>query len=254
VDPRFADGDWRSDQVYLGEAFDRRAARIHFIAPRPSELPGLMDAFLAMLGATRQTPADPVAWAAALSFGFVFLHPFQDGNGRVHRWLLHWVLAQRRVVPAGVVVPVSAVMLRLRADYDAALESFSRPLMRLLDFTLDGDGVVRVHSDLSRAYRYLDATTLAETLAAWLDEAVDRELGTELDWLTRFDRAKAAVAEVVDMPDRLVTLFIEVCLDHEGRLSKRKRERFFGTLSDEEIGAMEARVAEAFASTEPTMR
>ena len=31
---------------------------------------------------------DPVVAAAALSFGFVYIHPFEDGNGRIDRWLI----------------------------------------------------------------------------------------------------------------------------------------------------------------------
>jgi hypothetical protein len=36
---------------------------------------------------------DPVVAAAILAFGFVYIHPFEDGNGRIHRYLIHHVLA-----------------------------------------------------------------------------------------------------------------------------------------------------------------
>jgi Fic family protein len=49
---------------------------------------------------------DPIVSAACLAFGFVFIHPFEDGNGRTHRWLLHHVLARRGFTPAGVNFPV----------------------------------------------------------------------------------------------------------------------------------------------------
>ena len=30
---------------------------------------------------------DPIVAAAVLAFGFVYVHPFEDGNGRIHRYL-----------------------------------------------------------------------------------------------------------------------------------------------------------------------
>ena len=45
--------------------------------------------------------------AAAVAFGFVYIHPFEDGNGRLHRWRIHHVLAR-----AGFRVE------QLYADYD----------------------------------------------------------------------------------------------------------------------------------------
>jgi hypothetical protein len=31
---------------------------------------------------------------ALLGFGFMFVHPFEDGNGRIHRFLIHHCLAK----------------------------------------------------------------------------------------------------------------------------------------------------------------
>lgn len=138
-------------------------------------------------------------------------------------------------------------MLQRLKEYDAVLETFSRPLLRLLDYTVDADGVVTVHEDLSHAYRFFDATTMSDALSAWFDEAVDKELASELQWLDKFDHAKLAVREVVDLPDRLLTTFVQCCLDNEGRPSKRKRQDLFHMLRDEEIARMEQAVSAAFA-------
>ena len=48
---------------------------------------------------------DAVIAAAILAFGFVYIHPFEDGNGRIHRYLIHHVLARARVQSAGRRVP-----------------------------------------------------------------------------------------------------------------------------------------------------
>jgi len=38
---------------------------------------------------------DAVLTATVIAFGFVFIHPFEDGNGRIHRYLIHHVLAKK---------------------------------------------------------------------------------------------------------------------------------------------------------------
>lgn len=51
------------------------------ISARPEDLPSLVDGLSAFdAGAARQL--DPVVAAAALAFGFVYIHPFEDGNGQ----------------------------------------------------------------------------------------------------------------------------------------------------------------------------
>lgn len=43
-----------------------------------------MEGPLRMVQATAKANVDPVVLAAALAFGFVFIHPFEEGNGRIH--------------------------------------------------------------------------------------------------------------------------------------------------------------------------
>jgi Fic family protein len=72
---------------------------------------------------------DAVIAAAILAFGFVYVHPFVDGNGRIHRYLIHHVLAQRGFQPAGVVFPVSVAILARIDEYRATLEDYSKRLL-----------------------------------------------------------------------------------------------------------------------------
>ena len=55
---------------------------------------------------------DPVVAASALAFGFVYIHPCADGNGRLHRYLLHHVLARRGFNPPGVAFPSATILER----------------------------------------------------------------------------------------------------------------------------------------------
>ncbi|MDZ7769500.1 MAG: Fic family protein [Woeseiaceae bacterium] len=52
--------------------------------PRPADVPRLMRGLLDMT--TRNPEMDAVVFAASVAFGFVFVHPFMDGNGRIHRY------------------------------------------------------------------------------------------------------------------------------------------------------------------------
>lgn len=215
------------------------------VSARPEDLPGLVDGIAGWCARAVEGRLDPVVAAAVAAFGFVYVHPFEDGNGRIHRFLIHNILARRGFTPAGVMAPVSATMLKHAADYDASLEAFARRLMPLVDYTLDADGRLTVHNDTALWYRYIDMTDQAEALFRFLDLTIDTELAGELAFLTRYDAAKRAIQAIVDMPDRRIDLFIRLCLQNDGRLPARRRARHFDRLSDEEVAAMERAVLSA---------
>ena len=66
---------------------------VHFVCPKPQDVDDLMNGWIRMMEILRDSKVDPVCAAAAASFGFVFIHPFEDGNGRIHRFLVHHELA-----------------------------------------------------------------------------------------------------------------------------------------------------------------
>ncbi|MBK8098891.1 MAG: Fic family protein [Planctomycetes bacterium] len=239
LDPRYAKNGLRTEQNYVGQTLASYRERIHYVSPKPADLPMLMNGWLQCSERLAASRIDPVVQAAALGFGFVYLHPFDDGNGRLHRYLIHHVLSRTGFTPPDLVLPVSAAMLARPRDYDACLEQFSVPLLALLDYRLDANGAMTVLSDSARHYRYLDATAAAEYLYATVEQAIEEDLRGEIDYLTRFDAAWRALREIVDMPDRRLELFVRLCVGNGGRLSATKRPQF-AELTDEEIARMEA--------------
>lgn len=185
--------------------------------------------------------------AAAISYGFVFMHPFEEGNGRIHRFLIHNILFLRGAIPKGLMFPVSAAMLKNPALYDHSLEAFSNPLMRLVEYDLNDLGQMTVPGGTWRLYRYIDMTAQAEALYDFVKLTIEHELVEELEFLVNYDRTKQAIQEIVDMPDRLIDLFIQLCLKNNGRLSARKRESHFEFLTDDELTNMENAVREGYA-------
>ncbi len=76
--------------------------------------------------------------------------------------------------------------------------------------------------------------------------AYEEELVDELSFLTNYDNTKKAIQDIIDMPDRLIDLFIQLCLPNNGSLSARKRLAHFGFLTDEEMTAMEQAVRDGY--------
>ena len=135
--------------------------------------------------------------------------------------------------------PVDASMLKNLADYDASLEAFSRPLMALVEHSIDEEGRLTVQNDTAQWYSYIDMTSQAEALFRFIEQTIDTELVEELEFLTNYDKTKKAIQEIVDMPDRQIDLFIRFCLQNNGRLSAGKRASHFDSLSEDEIAHME---------------
>jgi Fic family protein len=63
--------------------------------------------------------------ATTVAFGFIFIHPFEDGNGRIHRFLIHDLLSRDYFLPTGMIIPVSAHMVNNLKLYEEALEAYS---------------------------------------------------------------------------------------------------------------------------------
>jgi len=243
VDHRFADRDYRDDQNYVGQSVSLTREVVHYVSPKPEDVPSMMDGWAR--SSRRMLASEevhPVVVAAASAFGFVFIHPFSDGNGRLHRFLLHHVLSARGFTPENLVFPLSATLLKQRSAYDAVLESFSRPVMGCLEYTVDREGRMTVLSDTADLYRYVDFTAIAERLFVFVEETIRKELLLELDFLAKYDRAVSALREVVRMPDRLLDLFIRLCFQNRGYLSTRKRKSHFADLTDSEVREMETLV------------
>jgi hypothetical protein len=216
------------------------------ISARPQDLGDLLGGIIAYDSRAVAGGVDPVAAAAAIAFGFVYVHPFVDGNGRLHRWLIHHVLATAGYNPPGVVFPISAAILRRIDDYRAVLESHSAALPPLIDWRATTDGNVDVLSDTADYYRYFDATAHAEFLYSCVEQTVDHDLPEEVRFLEAFDKFSSAVKEIVEMPDREVERLRGFLAQGRGHLSGRAREKEFRALTDEEAGRVEALYSDFF--------
>lgn len=212
------------------------------VSARPDDLKCLVTALLDTYALLHADSFDPLLLAAIVGFGFVFIHPFEDGNGRLHRFLIQKALIDGGFSPPGVVLPVSASILDDLVGYRATLEDYSRPTLGAIEWDPTPDGNVEVTNDTAYLYSYFDATRQAEYLVDRIEHTVHVAVPAELRYLRDFDDAKRRVAAVADMPDRLATLLIQFCVQNRGIVSARKRADHFPGASDDEMAELEAAV------------
>ena len=239
VDERYQQHDWRTTQVYVGETINPTHERVHFVAVKPQDVAAFMDGFVAILDKVMATGSlDAVILAAVMSFAFVFIHPFDDGNGRIHRYLMHYILARFGFTPEKMIFPVSAVLIKRQKEYDRMLETFSRRLMECIQYDMDEAGEVTVRGETADYYRFIDYTPIVSGFQRIIAETIETEWKYELDYLVSYDRMREGMREVVDMPDKKANQFILFANQNGGKLSQSKRKLFL-ELTDEEIWRME---------------
>jgi Fic/DOC family protein len=245
-DTRFVRAGLRPDGVFLGERDHHDDPLPEFIGARPDDLAALMAGLLEANDRMREDGVDPVLKAAATAFGFVYVHPFQDGNGRMHRCLIHHVLAERKFTPPGMVFPVSSVMLDRMDDYRATLQDHSGPLMPFIEWRPTPAHNVRVLNDTADLYRYFDCTGEAEFLYACVRRTVEEDLPREIDYLRRHDEAIRRIMDAIEMPDRVAENLVMFIRQNAGTLSRKRRQGEFKKLRNEEVTLIEGIVRVAF--------
>ncbi len=251
TDGRFITAGLRTSGGFVGE-HDRTTGMPmpDHISARPDNLEALMTGLIETYAHLRDAEFDGVLMAAVIAFGFVFIHPFEDGNGRIHRYLFHHVLAEKGFVPKGLIFPVSAVILERIEEYRTALVHFSKPRLGLITWRPTEKNNVEVLNDTIDLYRYFDATKQAEFLFECVEQTVSHTVPEEVAYLRKYDRLNEFIKNYIDMPDNLVDLLIRFLSQNEGKLSKRGRTKEFEMLTEREIQAIEATYAEVFRQVE----
>ena len=240
-DARFVRLGLREEEGFVGthDRLTREPVPQH-VSARPQDLPDLVAGIIDYAERAIDGGVDAVMAAAVIAFGFVYVHPFVDGNGRLHRWLIHHVLAAVGYNPPGLVFPVSAAILRSLDGYRRVLESYSTPLLSFVDWRATENGNLGVLNETADYYRYFDATAHAEFVYASVAQTVEHDLPDEVRFLEAFDRFAAGVKEIMEMPDRQIERLRGFLQHGGGRLSKRARQQEFEALTDAEAERVEA--------------
>ncbi|MEM1001498.1 MAG: Fic family protein [Bacteroidota bacterium] len=247
--PRFVKMGLRDEGGFVGE-HDRVTGNPlpEHISAKPEDLASLLSGLTATNELLQDDTYDGVLAAAVIAFGFVFIHPFLDGNGRLHRYLIHHILAKKGFAQQGLIFPISASILDHIDDYRRTLESYSHPLLDLVSWRPTKDHNVEVLNETKDFYRYFDATTQAEFLYACVADTLERIIPNEVNYLLRYDSFKRYIDDEFEMPDRLVALLVRFLEQNEGQLSRRALENEFSALKDTEVKAIQEAYYEIFLS------
>jgi Fic family protein len=244
-DFRFTHFGYRNAGGFVGEHERSTGLPIpEHISAKWQDIGDLMGALITVENLLQKSDFDSVLLATSIAFGFVFIHPLEDGNGRIHRFLIHHELAQKKFTEDGFFFPISAAMLEQIAQYREVLQAFSKPRLELIKWRPTLKGNVEVANETIDLYRYFDATKQAEFLYACIKETIERTLPEEIDYLKKHDEFKQFLTNFVEMPDRLVNLMIRFLNQNKGKFSKRTKSKEFSVLTDKEILVIEKKYAE----------
>ncbi|MRT92636.1 Fic family protein [Ancylomarina sp. 16SWW S1-10-2] len=244
---RFINMGFREKGGFVGE-HDRSSGEPlpEHISAKWDDLDKLLTGLLNTNDKLLNSDLDAVLMATIIAFGFIFIHPFEDGNGRIHRYLIHHVLAKKKFSQQGMIFPVSSSILDHLDDYSKVLENFSHPLLDFIDWEETTDHNVNVLNDTLDYYRYFDATKQAEFLYDCVHDTIENIIPDEVTYLTNYDEFKRYLDDEFEMPDKLVALLVRFLEQNAGKLSQRAMEKEFASLSDTEVEEIERKYVLVF--------
>ena len=223
----------RQSPIFIGES---RTETVHYIAPNGDRVAEMLDGLAAVERRTRGQ--NPLARACALSFGFVYIHPMTDGNGRISRFLVNDTLRRDGAVPDPYILPISAVIAHSSRDYDRILELLSKPLMRRAaghyrfgttrrypdrltsDFYFDG------YEDCDPAWRYPDLTDHVVYLSTVLKKTIDREMRQEAAEMRSYRAALQNLKSILERPDPELERIVRSIHDNRYEVSNKLKNEF----------------------------
>ena len=237
---RFVKMGLRTEGGFVGE-HDRSSGEPipEHLSARWQDLEILIDGLLETSILLEKSKFNPVLSATIIAFGFVFIHPFVDGNGRIHRYLIHHLLAESGFTPQGIIFPVSAAILERIDDYRKVLESYSQPILDFIEWKETEDHNVEILNETIDYYRYFDATLQSEFLFECVERTIDNIIPDEVAYLQKYDEMKAWLDNTFEMPDKMIAMLIRFLEQNNGSLSKRAQDKEFKDLTSNEIKKIE---------------
>lgn len=246
-DSRFDKLGCRTEGGFVGrhDRHTREPVPVH-ISAKHQDVEPLLSGLIATNELLKHNDFDAILAASIIAFGFVFIHPFADGNGRIHRYLIQHVLAEKNFTRENLTVPVSYVILNRLSEYRQTLEHYSSKILDLINWRPTKSHNIEVLNETIDLYRYFDATNQAEFLYDCIAETLNEVLPEEIDYLVKYDEFYDIIQEYIDFPDRLFSLLVIFLRQNNGKLSKRALSKEFSELTEKEVAWIESEYQKVF--------
>lgn len=241
--------DFRTEQNYIGKTGRYGIPAVDFLPPAPEDAHLLMDDWFVMRERVLNSDIPALVKAAVLSFSFVYVHPFMDGNGRISRYIIQDVLQHDGLLPDGIILPVSAGILTDLDQYIATLNLISKPLMKQVDYQLSDNLNVTDVDAPDHLYRYHDYTEHCGYLVRLTQDVIARLLPEELFNLEAIDKLTDALDVALDISDKDRNIIVKLLLQNDGRISKTKADGLLRGIDKADIVQAEEIYAETFKSS-----
>lgn len=221
----------RTSPVFVGEVHSYQEI-VHYVAPPPQDLQPMLEGLATFIERTQGQ--SPLMRSAVASFGFVYIHPLADGNGRVHRFLINDILRRDGVVKDPIILPISSLITSDGAErraYDRILEVISRPLMLSLAGQYEfgerityPDGITSnlkfTGSDKARpVWRLMDLSRHVAYLADVVKRTIQEDMRAQARYMRNHARARAAIKNIIEMPDAQIDRVIRSIEINKGSLT-----------------------------------
>ncbi|WP_092523939.1 Fic family protein [Onishia taeanensis] len=249
----------RESPVFVGSRSVGFGSVTHYVCPHWEWLPEMLEGLRRFLASTDSSQS--LIRAAVASFGFVFIHPLADGNGRVSRFLVNDLLRRDGLVPAPFILPVSAAITSSavrRVEYDRVLEQYSRPFMaryqESVEFRqerqhyadgIESDFAFAAYTQAAPSWRYPDLTDQVEYLGGVIRYTLEHEMHHQAALQRAWYGTRAAVKDWVEGPNDHIDRIIRA-IRQNGRVSGKLCKEF-PVLEDSRLARkLEELVAEGF--------
>lgn len=240
----------RQSPVFVGSGTQEFGSYVHYVAPGADDVAPMLSGLQAFMDKTQKE--SPIVRAAVASFGFVFIHPMADGNGRISRFLINDTLRRDAAVPEPLLLPISSTITRStasRARYDRILEAYSKPIMAIASNDVQfgarksyPDGVVsdldfRGFDTLRPAWRYPDLTDQSEYLFHVVHETIEYEMRHQMQAHNAYLHVRESVKNILEGPNEHIDRIIRSIAGTEGQVISGKLRKEFPALDEPSIGS-----------------
>jgi len=227
----------RSSPVFVGHSAGYRDV-VDYVAPHWTTTSSMLNGLSETLSKTHGN--SPIVRATIASFGFVYIHPMADGNGRISRFLVNDILRRDGAVPKPFILPISATITHstiARVGYDRSLEAFSKDLMLaysqdvsfgshvLYEDEINSNFHFSAYEQAEPAWRYPNLTSQVEYMGNVIRQTIEDEMVNEAMYLRNIHRARSAIKNIVEGPDAMIDRIISSIWTNK-TVSNKLRKQF----------------------------